>query len=112
MKITIFGNTNNYPLRLCHALRALNHDAHLIITQKECLHRPEGLVKGYTNNYPHWIHDYTYLDEEDFISPTPKIGSIINILESSDATILNHYGPSLLEYYDAPSISFLTGSDL
>jgi len=112
VKIVVFGNTNNYPLRLAIALRELGHDAHLIVNLKGVLHRPESLVPEYRQIYPDWIHDCSDIPEEDYVGPSPRIGKVLSILERADALILNSFGPSLLAFIQRPVISLLTGSDL
>ena len=113
MRIIVFGNTNNYPLRLVQALRKLGHDAVLVVERREPLHRPESVhPEFHEGRYPEWIVDFSYLSEDDYVGPSPRIGQVISLLESADALILNSLGPSLLEYVDKPAIAFLTGSDL
>lgn len=112
MRIVLFGNTNNYPLRLARALRDLGHDAQLLVDRKEPLHRPESLIATGRQAYPDWIHDVSDLTEEDYVGPSPRIGRVIQLLDGADALILNGLGPSLLAFVQRPTIAFLTGSDL
>ncbi len=112
MRIVVFGNTNNYPLRLAQALRQLGQDATLVVDRREPLHRPESEHPEYLDQYPEWIVDCSDLSEEDYVGPSPRIGKVVSLLESADALILNSLGPSLLTYVDKPAIAFLTGSDL
>lgn len=112
MNIVVFGNTNNYPLRLVQALRELGHDATLIVDRKEPLHRPESLLPEYASGYPEWIVDFSHLSEDDYVGPSPRIAQVVSMMESADGLILNSIGPSLLPFVDRPAISFLTGSDL
>jgi len=112
VRIAVFGNTNNYPLRLVQALRKLRHDAFLLVDRPELLHRPESLNADYASGYPDWIIDCSDVLESDYVGPSPKISRILSLLESADALILNSVGPSLLPYVERPSIAFLTGSDL
>ncbi len=112
MNIFVFGNTNNYPLRLAQALQELGHDTTLVVDRREPLHRPESLVPEYANGYPDWIIDFSHLSEEDYVGPSPRITQVVSLLEGADALILNSLGPSLLSFVEKPAISFLTGSDL
>ncbi len=112
MKISIFGNTNNLLYLLACAIREAGHNVHLLVNQQETLHRPENIHPELAGNYPDWIHDVSDTAIEDYIGPSPKIATVLNVLEYADRLILNHVGPSLLPYIKKPAISFLTGSDL
>lgn len=112
MRIIVFGNTNNYPLLLAKGIRAIGHDAVLLVNRKEILNRPEGADKEIAAGYPSWIIDISDIPEEDYIAASYRIGPVINILAEADALILNNIGPSLLGFVNKPAIAFLTGSDL
>ncbi|MGE0593360.1 MAG: glycosyltransferase [Vicinamibacterales bacterium] len=113
MKIGIFGNTNNYPLLLALGLRRLGHDVVLAVNSRERLHRPESRWPALATGYPDWILDCSSLDEEAFLSGTPAIGDVLNFLtHHTDGLVLNHVGPSLLEFCALPAVSLMTGSDL
>ena len=112
MRITLFGNTNNYPYRLALALRELHHNVFLIVTDTYHLHRPESVDPELAHNYPDWILDFSHLTQDDFVGPSARILPLIETLEISAGLILNHIGPSLLGYVDKPAIALLTGSDL
>ena len=112
MRISVFGNTNNYPYRLALALRELGHDVFLIVNDTYHLHRPESVAPELKDNYPGWILDFSDLTQDDFVGPSARIVPLLGELESSGGLILNHLGPSLLGYIGNPAIAFLTGSDL
>jgi len=110
MNIVIFGNMNNYPYLLAKGFRTIGCKVNLVVPHRERLHRPE-YVNG-MDRYPEWTYDVSDLGEDDFIKGGRSISKIIRFLEGGDALLLNHYGPSLLEYVDRPAIALLTGSDL
>ncbi len=113
MKIGIFGNTNNYPLLLAGGLRQLGHEVALVVNRKERLHRPESKFPELEHGYPPWILDCSDLPEEDFIAGSPRIGEVLNFLAgTSDGLLLNHLGPSLLEFCPLPAVAIMTGSDV
>lgn len=113
MKIGIFGNTNNYPLRLALGLRTLGHEVVLVVNRTEALHRPESKYPQLAAGYPRWILDCSALAEDEFIAATPAIGPVLDFLAAtSDALVLNDLGPSLHEFCARPAIALLTGSDL
>lgn len=112
MKIVLFGNTNNGPLLIAKGLRAMGHDAVLLVNRKEMLHRPESHSHEFSNGYPPWISDISDISEEDFVAATSRIGSVLNIMADADGLILNHIGPSLLQFVDRPAIVIFAGSDL
>jgi glycosyltransferase involved in cell wall biosynthesis len=112
VRIGIFGNTNNYPLRLALGLRKLGHDVLLVVNRKERLHRPESKYPQLSSGYPAWITDCSDIVEEEFIAATPRIGPVLDSLSPSDVLVLNDLGPSLLEFCPRPAMAFLTGSDL
>lgn len=112
MKIAIFGNTNNYPLRLALALRKLGVEIRLIVNEKYTLHRPEGVAPHYNGRYPEWMVDHADIAIDDYVAPTERIAPVLLTLEWADALILNHLGPSLLAFVPRPAIALLTGSDL
>ena len=113
MKIGIFGNTNNYPLLLALGLRRLGHDAVLVVNRPERLHRPESKYPELEGRYPEWILDCADIPEDDFIAASPRIGEVLNFLAgTSDGLLLNHLGPSLLEFCPLPAVAIMTGSDV
>ena len=112
MKIGLFGNTNNSMFAMCEALRSLGHDAELIVTSKELLHRPEGRAPEFRSGYPDWIVDQSDLEDHDYFVLSPKLEPCLDRLSRCDALILNYIGPSLLPMLERPAIAFLTGSDL
>jgi hypothetical protein len=112
MRISIFGNTNNYPLRLAVALRTMGVYVDLFVNQKHLLHRPESVIKSWSSGYPNWVHDISSLDENDFVDQSRRIAPVLDLMDAADGLILNHIGPSLSGYFNKPSIAFLTGSDL
>ena len=113
MRIGIFGNTNNYPLRLALGLRSLGHDVRLVVNRREQLHRPESKYPQLATKYPSWILDCSDVTEDEFIAATPRIHPVLDFLAgTSDALVLNDLGPSLSEFCGRPAVVFLTGSDL
>jgi hypothetical protein len=113
MKIGIFGNINNYPYTLALGLRRIGVDAVLVVNRKERLHRPEAKDPSLATSYPQWILDCSDLDEDAFVTESPRIGAVLNYLShQASGLILNDLGPSLLEAAGIPGISLLTGSDL
>lgn len=113
LNISIFGNTNNYPLRLALALKTFGHNVKLIINSKNPLHRPESLYPEFRIGYPHWIYDYSDVKEFDYVYENHLVNEVIDTLDNnSDFVILNDIGPSLAKYISKPHIVFLTGSDL
>src|SRR5258708_7383451 len=112
MKIGLFGNTNNSMVELAEAFRSLGHEAVLIVTSKELLHRPESRDPEFSSGYPHWVMDASDLEELDYFLLSPELNPVLYRLASCDALILNFVGPSLLPMLDRPAIAFLTGSDL
>lgn len=113
MKISIFGNVNNYPYTLALGLRSLGINAVLVVNSRELLNRPESKRPELAGNYPNWILDCSGLSDDDFIAEASRTGGVLNFLwEGSDGVILNHLGPSLLSSLNLPAISLLTGSDL
>lgn len=113
MRIGVFGNTNNYPLLLALGLRRLGHDAVLAVNRKERLHRPEGKYPDLAGEYPSWILDCSHIPEDDFVVGSPSIAPVLDFLASgSEGLILNHLGPSLLEFCPMPAVALMTGSDL
>lgn len=115
LNIAIFGNINNYPLRLALALNSYGHNIKLILNSKEALHRPEFQYPNLKDNIPKGIEffDFSYIEEIDYISESQTINKVINVLNNdTDFVILNDFGPSLYKYILAPYLVFLTGSDL
>jgi glycosyltransferase involved in cell wall biosynthesis len=113
VKIAVFGNTNNYPLLLTLGLRRLGHEAVLIVNSRDRLHRPESKYPELQHRYPPWILDCSDIAEDEFVTASPKIGHVLDVLGGyADALVLNDLGPSLLEFCDKPAVVFLTGSDL
>ena len=112
MKIVCFGNTNNFPLLLVKAFRALGHSAQLIVNEKNILHRPENVDPSLKAGYPSWIRDFSEIPRQDYICGSTTLMPVLRVLETADALILNEIGPSLLGFIPRPAISFLTGSDL
>lgn len=110
--VSIFGNTNNYLLRLVEILRNAGYDARLLVNRKDLLHRPEAVCPEWSGNYPDWIYDVSHIGEEDYLYETSAIYEVVAILNCSDKVILNDMGPSLAKYLKVPFNSFLTGSDL
>ena len=112
MKIGILGNTNNYPFTFAMLLRELGQEVVMMISEKELLHRPESRHPEFNEQYPSWIIDFSYLNEWDFVTLSPKLGPALDALSDCDAFILNSYWISLLPFLNAPGIVLLTGSDL
>lgn len=113
LSITIFGNTNNYPLLLAQGLRFLGHNVRLVINRKELLHRPEARYPDWINAYPAWVVDCSNLTEEDIAFETPAIDQVIyHLTHKVDFVILNDIGPALASYLRTPHAVILTGSDL
>jgi glycosyltransferase involved in cell wall biosynthesis len=113
MRIGIFGNTNNYPLLLAMGLRELGHHVHLVVNRLERLHRPESKYPEFANGYPDWILDCSQIPEDDFVAGSPRIGPVLDFLaEQSHGLVLNHLGPSLLEFCPLPAVALMSGSDL
>lgn len=113
LSITIFGNTNNYPLLLAQGLRLIGHNVRLVLNRKELLHRPEARYPDWAKAYPDWIVDCSYLSDEDIAFETPAIDRVIHQLTHNvDLVILNDVGPALAGYLRTPHAVVLTGSDL
>ena len=114
MKIGIFGNTNNYPLRLAQGLKALGHEVRLVLNRKEILNRPEGLYPEWAGAYPDWVFDCANIaTDEDIAYQTPAIDQAIrHLTDNLDLVILNDSGPALSSYLRCPHVVLLTGSDL
>lgn len=113
LSITIFGNTNNYPLLLAQGLRLIGHNVRLVLNRKELLHRPEARYPDWAKAYPDWIVDCSYLSDEDIAFETPAIDRVIyQLTHNVDLVILNDVGPALAGYLRTPHAVVLTGSDL
>ncbi len=112
MKIGFFGNAGNYPFILAQAVRKMGHEVVFVVERKELLYRPESRDFEFAAGYPTWIKDGSCFSELDYMSLSPKIGPILDLLSGCDALILNSLGPSLLPLLRRPAIAFLTGSDL
>jgi hypothetical protein len=112
MKIGFFGNTNNAPLMVAHALRELGREVLLVVTSPDQLHRPESRHPEFKKGYPAWIMDAAHVSEWDFMTLNPSIVPVLDTLSTCDALILNNFGPSLWPLLGRPSIAFLTGSDV
>jgi Glycosyl transferases group 1 len=112
MKIGFFGNTNNYPFMLAQALRELGHEVLFVITSQELLNRPESRYPELKQRYPHWIVDAAHLTEWDMMTLSPSLATVLDLLSTCDALILNSTGPSLWPLLRSPAIALLTGSDL
>lgn len=113
LSILLVGNTNNYPLLLAEAFRAMGHDVQLIVTRKELLHRPESKYPAWKEAYPEWIEDYSHLSDDDLLFRTPSVETLLSKLSIRfDLAVLNDVGPALAQYLKGPHISLLTGSDL
>ncbi|NKD55218.1 MULTISPECIES: glycosyltransferase family 4 protein [unclassified Haematospirillum] len=113
LSIIVFGNVNNYPLLLVRGLRALGHDARLILNHKTAHHMPEALFPEWANAYPDWIYDCSYLTDLDVAYQTQALDhAIYRLTNKVDLAILNDTGPALACFLNAPHISLLTGHDL
>ena len=113
MKIGIFGNTNNYPLLLASGLRELGVHVVLVVNRTEPLHRPESKYPQFAAGYPDWIVDGSRIPEDDYLAGAPRVGEVLNRLAiGCDGLVLNHLGPSLLEFARRPAVALMTGSDL
>lgn len=113
LSIAIFGNTNNYPLLLAQGLRALGHNARLVINRKEILHRPEARYPEWKGAYPDWIFDCSDVTDDDIAYQTPAIDQAVHHLTHNvDLVILNDTGPALAGHLRSPHVVVLTGSDL
>jgi glycosyltransferase involved in cell wall biosynthesis len=112
MKIGLFGNTNNSMFSLAEAINSIGHNAELIVTSKDLLHRPESRVPEFDRSYPDWIMDASDLEEQDYFELGTELDPVIDRLSRCDALVLNYLGPSLLPRLNLPAIVFLTGSDL
>lgn len=114
MKIGFLGNINNSPFALARALRALGHEVHFIVYNREALHRPECRFDDVPYPYPDWIHEFRFSPffPATFLVPSHSRRQVIQLLRSCDAVVLNDVGPSLWSYVRRPAIVFLTGSDL
>jgi len=112
MKICLIGNTNNYPLILAGALRALGVDVQLMVTQKAPLHRPENMYPEMSAGYPNWIIDISDISEEGYALGGLKVAEVAKRAATADGVVLNYLGPSLSMLIGRPSIVLLTGSDL
>lgn len=113
LSITIFGNTNNYPLLLALGLRDLGHSVRLVLDRPEGLHRPESLVPEWATGYPDWIHDCSHLSEDNFAEDGAVLHqAIAPLAEGTDLAILNTVWVSISGKLCCPHIALLTGSDL
>ncbi len=112
MRVVFFGNTNNYPYLLARAVRNLGHEVVLLVNRAERLHRPESMEPGYLDGYPAWIRDVSGIDEGCYVEPDGRIEPVVRELAGADGLVLNHIGPSLLDFVKRPAIAMLTGSDL
>lgn len=112
MNVLIYGNTNNYLLLLAEGLRALGHEATLIINRTELLHRPEGIDSQYSR-YPEWILDWSHVTYEDLMYGSRFVEqSLAELSEVSDFALLNDTGPSLHQNIACPFAVLATGSDV
>ena len=113
MRISIFGNTNNYPYTLALGLRKLGVDVRLVVNSKEMLHRPESKDPRMRRKWPDWVTDASDISEDEFVCESPRICNVLNVLWSEcDGAILNQIGPSLSQHLSSPCLGLLTGSDL
>jgi glycosyltransferase involved in cell wall biosynthesis len=113
LRIAIYGNINNSPLRLAEGIRYLGHDVHLFVNRKEILHRPESLYPSWIGAFPSWIHDVSDVSDEDIAYESPRLFGLLDRLNDNyDLSILNDSGPALACYLKAPHAVALTGSDV
>jgi len=112
--IALFGNTNNYPLLLAESFTQLGHDVQFFINRKELLHRPESKYPDWSKHYPSWIHDCSFLSDEDIAYEIPSLDNVVNQLSNQnfDLVVLNDIGLALAGFLRCPYVAFLTGSDL
>lgn len=111
MRVGFFGNSNNYPLTLALGFRKLGADTMMIVDNKAVLHSPEHkkLLDGEASS---WIHDFSHLDEQDWVCQTSKISPVLNLLETCEMLVLSGLGPSLSNLVGRPTVALLVGSDL
>jgi glycosyltransferase involved in cell wall biosynthesis len=112
VRIAFLGNTNNYPFALALALRDLGHDVLLLVDQTSPLHRPESRRAETADAYGQWVRDVSPVRARDVVLPTRRRRSIVRLLKSADALVLNGFGPAFWHHVRAPSLVILTGSDL
>jgi Glycosyltransferase len=112
VKIGFLGNTNNYPLALAVALRALGHEIVFVVDRAQPLHRPESVDPALRGAYGSWLYDVAPLRVRDAIMPTAAHRRVISLLRDVDALVLNGAGPSYWPALRKPAIVILSGSDL
>lgn len=115
MRVLLHGNVNNLPLQVAMALRSLGVDAQLVFTDATPLHHPASVRRRWRWRWmrPKWVHDHSYLTENDFISwTTPLARSFTTLPSGIDFALLNAMSPSLDGILDIPQAFINTGSDL
>jgi glycosyltransferase involved in cell wall biosynthesis len=117
MKIAFLGNINNHPFHVAHYFRSQGHEVIVYIDASKniALHRPESLTYGISYPYPDWIIEETRLENTLWMHfPQIFAKKIINVLNTCDAVVVNHYGHRFIPFLkkNIIKICMFTGGDL